>query len=150
MRFQASEACLALVKAFEGFRARPYLCPAGWWTIGYGAVQDASGRPVTAATAPVSREAALDLLARDLSQAGRAVLRLIRWGELTQGRFDALVSFTFNLGAGNLQASTLRKVVNRGEHERAPAELRRWVYGGGRRLAGLARRRAAEAALYQS
>jgi lysozyme len=78
------------------------------------------------------------------------VLQLIRLPELAQCRFDALVSFTFNFGAGNLQASRLRRAVNRGEHERAPGELARWVYGGGRRLAGLVRRRKAEAVLYRS
>lgn len=145
---KASPACLVLVKAFESFASRPYLCPAGWWTIGYGAVRNASGAPVTAATPPVSEPDALVLLARDIAAAERAVLRLIRRTELTQGRFDALASFTFNLGAGNLQASTLRRVVNLGEHARAPGELSRWVYGGGRRLPGLIRRRKAEAILY--
>jgi lysozyme len=145
---KASLVCLALVKGFERFSATPYLCPAGWWTIGYGAVRDAAGAPVTAATPAISEPEALAILGRDVGIAERAVLRLIRRAELTQGRFDALVSFTFNLGAGRLQASTLRRVVNRGEHARAPCELVRWVYGGGRKLPGLVRRRKAEAILY--
>jgi len=67
---------------------------------------------------------------------------------LDDGQFDALVSFTFNLGSGALQRSTLRRRVNREEHEAAPAEFRRWVWAGGRRLKGLMRRREAEAQLY--
>ena len=77
----------------------------------------------------------------------RAVLRLIRV-PLEDGRFGALCSFTFNLGAGALQRSTLRRRVNREEHEAVPRELRRWVWAGGRKLKGLIRRREAEAALY--
>ena len=67
---------------------------------------------------------------------------------LEDGRFDALASFAFNLGAGALQRSTLRRKVNRAEHEAVPAEFRRWVWAGGCRLKGLVRRREAEAALY--
>jgi len=79
--------------------------------------------------------------------AERAVLRLISV-PLTDGQFDAPVSFTFNLGAGALQRSTMRRKVNRGEHESIPAELMKWVWAAGRRLSGLARRRKAEADSY--
>ena len=79
--------------------------------------------------------------------AERAVLPLIRV-PLEDGRFDALCSFTFNLGAGALQRSTLRRKVNREEHGAVPAEFRRWVFAGGRKLKGLMRRREAEAGLY--
>jgi lysozyme len=75
------------------------------------------------------------------------VLRLIAV-PLTAGQFDALVSFTFNLGGGALQRSTLRRKVNREEHAAVPAELMEWVWAGGRKLKGLVRRREAEAALY--
>ena len=83
------------------------------------------------------------------SIAERAVLRLIKV-PLTDGQFDALVSFTFNLGSGALQRSTLRRKVNREEHEEVPAEFLRWVWAGGRKLRGLVRRRAAESVLYQT
>ena len=76
--------------------------------------------------------------------AERAVLRLIRV-RLADDQFDALVSFTFNLGAGALQRSTLRRKVNREEHGEVPPEFMRWVWAGGRKLKGLIRRRAAEA-----
>ena len=79
--------------------------------------------------------------------AERAVLRLISV-PLTQGQFDALVSFTFNLGAGALQRSTLRRKVNREEHADVPAEFSKWVWAGGRKMNGLIKRRKAEAELY--
>ena len=75
------------------------------------------------------------------------MLRLIRV-PLEDGQFDALSSFAFNLGGGALQRSTLRRKVNREEHDAVPDEFRRWVWAGGRKLKGLVRRRAAEAALY--
>ena len=77
------------------------------------------------------------------------MLRLISV-PLTVGQFDALVSFTFNLGAGALQRSTLRRKVNLGEHESVPAELMKWVWAAGKRLPGLVRRRQAEGAAYVS
>ncbi len=80
------------------------------------------------------------LLRRDVKTAERAVLRLIRV-PLEDGRFDALCSFTFNLGSGALQRSTLRRKANREEHGAVPTEFRRWVWAGGRKLKGLVRRR---------
>ncbi|OHC76314.1 MAG: muraminidase [Rhodospirillales bacterium RIFCSPLOWO2_12_FULL_58_28] len=138
---------LALIKRFEGFSATPYLCPAGWWTIGWGAIHGLDGQPVTAATPPVTEEEAETLLRRDVAVAERAVLRLVNI-PLADGRFDALASFAFNLGGGALQRSTLRRKVNREEHDDAPDEFRKWVWGGGRKLPGLIRRREAEARIY--
>ncbi len=140
---------LALIKRFEGFSATPYLCPAGWWTIGWGAARDSDGQNVTAATLPIAEDEAETLLRRDVDIAERAVLRLIAV-PLADGQFDALVSFTFNLGAGALQRSTLRRKVNREEHADVPAEFQKWVWGGGRRIPGLARRRETEADQYAS
>jgi lysozyme len=138
---------LALIKRFEGFSATPYLCPAGWWTIGFGAVRGPDGQPVAAATAPVTEEDAEALLRRDVALAERAVLRLISV-PLADGQFDALVSFTFNLGAGALQRSILRRKVNREEHVEVPPEFHKWVWVGGKRLLGLVRRRESEARFY--
>jgi lysozyme len=138
---------LALIKRFEGFSATPYICPAGWWTIGWGAIHDLDGQPVTADTPPVTEEEAETLLRRDVTAAERAVLRLITV-PVSDGRFDALASFAFNLGGGALQRSTLRRKVNREEHADVPDEFRKWVWGGGRKLPGLIRRREAEAVLY--
>lgn len=141
----ASEDGLRLIRRFEGFSAVPYLCPAGYLTVGYGHVvknPDAFRQPIT-------EDEATEILTVDVETAERAVLRLIA-APLTDGQFDALVSFTFNLGAGALQRSTLRRKVNREDHEDAAAEFLRWVWAGGRKLNGLIRRRQAEAALYQS
>lgn len=134
---------LSLIKRFEGFSSTPYRCPAGYLTIGYGHVIRA-----TENVRRISEADAYALLREDAGQAERAVLRLVSV-PLTDGQFDALVSFTFNLGAGALQRSTLRRKVNGGEHSAAPHEFMKWVWAGGRKLPGLIKRRAAEAALYR-
>lgn len=136
---------LDLIKRFEGFSPTVYICPAGYPTIGYGHLvrdheQDQYQQGIT-------EQEAEDLLRRDVQVAERAVLRLIDV-PLTDGQYDALVSFTFNLGPGALQRSTLRRKVNREEHAEVPAQLMRWVWAGGKRLKGLVRRRESEAILY--
>ena len=136
---------LALIKRFEGFAPEIYICPGGWPTIGYGHVVRDGERDRFADG--IDEAIADELLRRDVEAAVRAVLRFIRV-PLEDGRFDALCSFAFNLGAGALQRSTLRRKVNREEHDAVPAEFRRWVWAGGRRLAGLVRRREAEVGIY--
>lgn len=131
-----------LVRSFEGFSATPYLCPAGYWTIGYGHVIRAGETFTT-----ITQDEAERLLVEDLSKAELAVCRLCPVA-LTDDQFAALVDFTFNLGSGALQRSRLRAVVNRGDHDEVPEELFRWVYAGGQKLLGLIRRRTAEALLY--
>ena len=138
---------LALIKRVEGFAPEVYVCPGGWPTIGYGHVVRDAERDRFADG--IDEATAEELLRRDVETAERAVLRLIRI-PLEDGQFDALGSFAFNLGAGALQGSTLRRKVNRGEHDAVPAEFRRWVWAGGRKLAGLIRRREAEVELYAS
>lgn len=134
---------LDLIKQFEGFSETVYICPAGYPTIGYGHVVKEHEN----FSCGMSEEEAEDLLRKDAQIAENAVLRLINV-PLTDGQFDALVSFTFNLGSGALQRSTLRRKVNREEHEEVPREFLRWVWAGGRKLRGLIRRRSAEVALY--
>ncbi|SMG63290.1 Glycoside hydrolase, family 24 [methanotrophic bacterial endosymbiont of Bathymodiolus sp.] len=95
----------------------------------------------------INQEKAEALLRIDVESAERAVLRLIKV-PLTDGQFDALVSFTFNLGSGAFQRSTLRRKVNRQAHTEVPEQLMRWVWAGGRRLKGLVRRRDTEAMRY--
>ena len=144
---QVPTTAIELVKRFEGFhrvaradpgRAQPYICPAGYWTIGYGHLCDRKHPPITEAEAEV-------YLARDLQSALAATLRycpvLVTESE---GRLAAIVDFTFNLGAGRLQTSTLRRRINQRDWAAAATELRRWVYGGGKVLPGLKTRRAAE------
>jgi lysozyme len=138
---QLSERGLALIKEHEGLRLDAYLCPAKVWTIGYGSTGPhvRAGRRIDAAEAE-------DLLRADVGRFEEEVGRIA--GACTQGQFDALVSFAFNLGLGALMRSTLLKKHKAGDHAGAAAEFARWVNGGRRRLAGLVKRRAAEAALY--
>ena len=132
-----------LIKRFEGFSPTVYFCPAGYPTIGYGHVVK-KGEDFSDG---ITQGEAEELLRLDAQIAERAVLRLITV-PLTDGQFDALVSFTYNLGSGALQRSTLRRVINRQNHHNVPDQLMRWVWAGGRKLRGLVRRREAEALLY--
>ena len=144
------QAAIDLAKRFEGFERKakrgieitavPYICPAGFWTIGYGHLCDPKHPPITEAEAAV-------YLARDLQTALAATLRHCPvLATESEGRVAAIVDFTFNLGAGRLQTSTLRRRINQRDWIAAGQELRRWVYGGGRMLPGLINRREAEAA----
>lgn len=132
-----------LIKRLEGFSQTVYFCPAGLPTVGYGHVV----RPREDFTSGIIEQQAVELLRRDVAVAERAVLRLIAV-PLTDGQFDALVSFTYNLGGGALQRSTLRRKVGRQEHVLVPEQLMRWVWASGRRLKGLVRRRRAEGEVY--
>jgi lysozyme len=138
---------LALIKQFEGFSPTVYICPAGYPTIGYGHVVKLQERERFAGG--ITAEQAEFLLRQDVQTAEYAVLRLIAV-PLKDGQFDALVSFTFNLGAGALQRSTLRRKANRGDHAAVPAEFRKWVWAGGRRLEGLIQRRGKESIVYSA
>lgn len=147
---QAAELC----RRFEGFRTRPYICPAGVPTIGYGTTAYPSGRKVRLTDPPVTRETAETYLMHELrTVCAPGVTRLcpvlFRLGMETGdwSRFNAICDFTFNLGVGRLQTSTLRKRINEENWDAARTELMRWVWGGGRVLPGLVKRRAAEAQL---
>ena len=140
-------AAIDLAKRFEGFhrvpkhdpyRAYPYICPAGFWTVGFGHLCDPKHPPIT-------EEEAEHYLTQDLQMALRATLRYCPvLATESDGRLTAIVDFTFNLGAGRLQTSTLRRRINQRDWASAAAELRRWVLGGGRVLPGLVVRREAE------
>ncbi len=134
---------LDMIKRFEGFSPTVYICPAGYPTIGYGHLIQ-RGEYFDS----ITEEQAEDLLRLDVKVAEQAVLRLINV-PISDGQFDALVSFTYNLGAGALQRSTLRRKVNREAHEEVPAQLVRWVWAGGRKLPGLVVRRSTETLKYQ-
>jgi lysozyme len=142
---------LALVEAlclrFEGLYLRPYLCPAGVPTIGVGATFYEEGTRVTMRDPPITRERALELLRWHIRQRFLPATRRLCPGADTAGRLAALIDFAFNLGEGNLRSSTLRRKVNAGAWDEVPAQLLRWNKGGGRVLAGLTRRREAEARL---
>ena len=146
-RISVPQAAIDLAKRFEGFhrvakvdpgRAQPYICPAGYWTIGYGHLCEPSHPPITEGEAEV-------YLAHDLQMALAATLRYCPvLATEPEGRVAAIVDFTFNLGAGRLQTSTLRRRINQRDWSASGQELRRWVYGGGKVLPGLVARRAIE------
>lgn len=144
---QALQLAAALCRSFEGFSAAPYICPAGYVTIGFGARTYADGRPVRLTDPPISREAGERLLALQLQREYLPAVQRLCLGLDAAGAAAALADFAFNLGASRLAASTLRRRVNARDWAGARRELARWVYGGGRQLPGLVRRRAAEAAL---
>lgn len=136
---RTSNAGIALIKRFESFCATVYRCPAGKPTIGYGHVILPGEQFGT-----ITEAEAIELLRRDLAIAEAAVRRLITI-PLSQSQFDALVSFTFNVGEGALEKSTLRLRINQGNWTLAKRELLRWVYADGKKLKGLAARREEEA-----
>ena len=148
-----------LIKAFEGCHNTPYLCPAKLWTIGYGHVLypeqarlKADQRPSYPLKPEHNRVWDADeidaLLAADLQRFQDGVSRLCPASDDSQPQFDALVSFAFNVGLGNLQSSTLRMKYNRGEYTGAADEFLKWNKSNGKVLQGLVRRREAERALF--
>lgn len=125
----------------------PYFDPVGFPTIGYGHLLSREPwSPLDRWTAITEVEADA-LLERDMARAAEAVLRLIVI-PLTDGQFAALTDFTFNVGAGNLQLSTLRRVINREDYQEAPNQFRRWIFARGVKLPGLIRRREDEIGLW--
>lgn len=134
----------ALCRRFEGLYLRPYLCPAGVPTIGYGATFYEDGTRVSLTDPPITPERAAALLRHQLrTRFAPAVARLCP-GARTPAERAALLDYTFNLGEGNLRVSTLRRKVNAGDWGAVPTELMKWVRAGGRVLLGLVRRRQAE------
>lgn len=133
---------LALIKKFEGCELKAYKCPAGVWTIGYGHIKTAEEGM------EISQEHADYLLEHEITEYEDYVKTAVT-SPLDQNMFDALVSWTFNLGSGNLNSSTMLKVLNEGKYDEVPAQMKRWNKAGGKVLEGLVRRREAEALLFQ-
>ena len=140
---KTSQAGKDLIISFEGIRLQAYKCPAGVWTIGVG-----STVPAVHAGEVITKQQALARFDKDLTKFENAVDRLVKV-PLTQNQFDALVSFTFNVGEGALAKSTLLKKLNAGDYNAVPSELMKWTKGGGKELPGLVRRRRAEAAMWR-
>lgn len=142
-----------LCRRFEGFRAKPYICPAGVPTIGYGSTYYPGGRKVTMDDAPVDETTARYMLTYELLNTyAPGVVRLcpgllVLAAQGDWAKFNAIVDFAYNLGVGRLQTSTLRRKINAGDWDGAKEQLMLWVRGGGRVLPGLVLRRKAEAAL---
>ena len=140
---KTSQRGIDLIKEFEGFRAKAYFCPANVLTIGYGHTSTCKPGQV------ISTTKGEELLKEDLVRFENAVNVLVKV-PLTQGQFDALVSFAFNVGVGAFKGSTLLRLLNEGKYASAVRQFKRWVHGGGRKLPGLVRRRKAERELFLS
>ena len=140
---------LAIIKRFEGFRAKPYACPAGVATIGYGSTYYADGKPVKLTDEPITEAQAQELLQATLAKYEACVNGAVKM-PINQNQFDALVSFTYNVGCSAFRNSTLLRMLNQGYEPQAAAQFNRWTLGGGKVLAGLVSRRAAERALFES
>lgn len=134
---------------FEGFYPRPYLCPAGVPTIGFGTTVYRNGHRVTLTDPPITRSEALDELLYELEHKLPSVIFACP-GADTAERLGALLDFTYNLGIGRLRASTLRKRVNEQDWPASVYEIKRWVFAAGKKLRGLVLRREAEAKLLES
>ena len=134
----------ALCRRFEGFYARPYLCPAGVPTIGFGATFYEDGTRVTLRDAPIDQARAEALLMWHLRNRFLPAVLALCPGVDDPERLAAIIDFTFNLGPGNLRASTLRRRVNAGDWSAVSAELLKWNKAGGVVLRGLTDRRKAE------
>ncbi|MFZ5192727.1 lysozyme [Enterobacter roggenkampii] len=145
---QTSEKGIAVIKQFEGCKLTAYQDSVGVWTIGYGWTQPVDGKPIRAGMT-IKQETAERLLKTGLVSYESDVSRLVKVG-VTQGQFDALVSFTYNLGARSLSTSTLLRKLNAGDYAGAADEFLRWNKAGGKVLNGLTRRREAERALFLS
>lgn len=145
---QTSDKGIALIKKFEGCKLTAYQDSVGVFTIGYGWTQPVDGKPIRAGMT-IKQETAERLLKTGLVSYESDVSRLVKVG-LTQGQFDALVSFTYNLGARSLSTSTLLRKLNSGDYAGAADEFLRWNKAGGKVLNGLTRRREAERALFLS
>jgi len=142
---QALDIATALCKEFEGFSSKPYICPAGYPTIGYGTVYKPDGNKVTMRDATISREVALGWLISELESNYMAgVLKASPSLIKEPVALGVMTDFAYNLGVGRYRASTLRKRVDVQDWNGAATELHKWVYGGGKKLPGLVRRRQAE------
>jgi len=155
-----SPKALAVIKHHEGIRFTPYRCPAKLWTIGVGHVlypeqgklkiEDRDSYPLRPEdNRKFSAEEVDSILAADLQRVERGEEKFVPV-PLTQGQFDALVSFSFNVGLGTLQRSTLRAKLNRGDKEGAAEELLKYCMAGGKILKGLQNRRIDERAMFLS
>ena len=134
-----------LCRQFEGLRLKPYICPAGYPTIGYGTVYKPGGDKVTMSDSPITKEIAEDWLIYEIEN--NYLPGILKASPLLINHpyvLGALIDFGYNLGIPRYRSSTLRKRVNDQDWDGACGELEKWVYGGGKKLPGLVKRREAE------
>jgi len=137
----------SLCKRFEGFKSNPYLCPAGVATIGYGSTYYNDGVKVTLKDSPITMQRAEEILKHELEYNYLPSVIQLCPNLKDNNRLNAIVDFTYNLGVGRLKNSTLRKMINIGDWEKAQEQLMLWNKGGGKVLKGLHLRRQAECLL---
>lgn len=147
MHDHINAAGLSIITASEGFSSKPYRCPAGYATIGFGLTVYPDGNRVTMDSAAITEAEGKDLLRKHLDRVERDIRQLVRVS-LNENEFSALCSWTFNLGSGRLQQSTLRSKLNRNDKLGAANEFPKWVRAGGRILRGLVIRREVERRLF--
>ncbi|ENR6204305.1 lysozyme [Serratia marcescens] len=145
---QISKSGIELIKRFEGLRLKAYQDAVGVWTIGYGWTQPVDGKKVGPGM-QIDQATADRLLKCGVVQYEQGVNQLVKV-RITQGQFDALVSFAYNLGLRSLSTSTLLQKLNAGDKQGAADQFGRWVSAGGKRLDGLVARRAAEREMFLS
>lgn len=138
---KTSENMIAVIKKFEGLRLRAYKCPAGVYTIGYGHTEN------VLADSEISELMADQILRKDLKNFEQAINDLDL--PLLQCEFDALVSFAFNVGIGNFNKSTLKKLLLQKKFFYAAKEFDKWVFAGGKKLPGLQNRRNTERKIFE-
>lgn len=158
---KASQNCIAIIKHYERFFSKPYKCPAAVTTIGYGTTIYPNGKKVTLTDRAITQTQALEYLMHDVAKFENDVLELLKV-DVTQNMFDALVSFAYNVGsdidadslAEGLGDSTLMHYVNKNIMQKQPdwkkiiaREFCKWIYGSGKKLAGLVARRSTESLL---
>lgn len=142
---KASEFIKKKIKEWEGCKLVSYRCPAGVWTIGYGHTSGVMpNQRITQAEAD-------NLFENDITKFEHQITSLISGLTLTQGQYDAVISFAYNVGIGNFKASTLyRKMGQNPNDPTIPSEFKKWTKTAGRELPGLVKRRGEEAKIYQS
>lgn len=138
---------ISLIKSFEGLKLNAYTCSAGVWTIGYGTTKYPNGKPVCEQDS-CTAELAEDYLRRDLAKFEEEVTAATKGVDLNENQFSALVSLVYNIGGANFKKSTLLKRLKSGDFDEAADEFLVWRKAGGKVLAGLERRRAAERELF--
>ena len=142
---KAIELAAPICKYYEGLSLKPYICPAGYPTIGYGCCYYENGKLVTMNDPPITLERANELLNYNLLRCLNQTLVLCpTLASESPNKIAAIIDFTYNLGSGRLKISTLRKRIHEGNWEQVCIELAKWVYGGGKRLNGLVKRRQSE------
>lgn len=144
-----SSNCTNLVKKYEGFRSKPYKCPAGIPTIGYGSTFYLNGVKVSMLDSEISDTFALELLEKTLNDFANKIDKVIKVS-LNQNQFDALVSFTYNIGICAFTKSTLLTKLNNCDFQGASKEFVRWNKANGKVLKGLTNRRLDEQKLFEN